>query len=57
MAIANTHKFVIDTASARIGQLADQLKGLDGSDTSKAKNILVSRLWMFSPFWNPMLKI
>ena len=48
MAIANTHKFVIDTASARIGQLADQLKGIDGSDTSKAKDINQQIMDVFS---------
>lgn len=48
MAIANTHKFVVDTASARIGQLADQLKGLDGSDTSKAKDINQQIMEVFS---------
>lgn len=48
MAIANTHKFVIDTASARIGQLADQLKDLDGSDTTKAKDINQQIIDVFS---------
>lgn len=56
MATANTHKFVIDTASDKIGRLVDQLKSLGDDEETQAKAINQQIMEVF-PFWSHMLKI
>lgn len=48
MATANTHKFVIDTASDKIGRLVDQLKSLGDDEETQAKAINQQIMEVFS---------